>query len=301
MGANLKEVRERINSVINTQKSTHAMKLVSASKLRRAQTAITQLRPYSNKLDHIMENILSNTDPDANLNYSDSREAEKIVIILITSDRGLAGAFNSNLIKKAVSLLEGKYKDQSAKGDVEIIAIGKKGADFFRKNYQQLTLVDTYEKLFDDLSYQNITRLSQVLIDRFLAEEVDRIEVVYSFFRNAAHQEATAERYLPVVQYADLSNYERQDTFLADYIFEPDKDTVLQELIPTILHTKLQKYILDTHASEHGARMTAMDQATENANELLRELRISFNKARQEAITNEISEIVGGVAALQGG
>lgn len=300
MGANLKEVRERISSVINTQKSTHAMKLVSASKLRRAQRAITRLRPYSNKLDHIMENILSNTDPDANLNYSEVRDPGKIVIVLITSGRGLAGAFNSNLIKKAVSLLEGKYKEQTSKGEVEIIAIGKKGADYFRKNYRQLTLQDEYESLFDDLSYQNITLLSQVLMDRFLNGEVDRIEVVYSLFRNAAQQEATAARYLPVMQYADLSNYERENTFLADYIFEPDKDTVLEELIPSILHTKLQKFILDTHASEHGARMTAMDQATENANELLKDLRISFNKARQESITNEISEIVGGVAALQG-
>lgn len=300
MGANLKEVRERISSVINTQKTTHAMKLVAASKLRRAQMAITQLRPYSNKLDHILENILSNTDPDANLNYSEWREPENIVIVLMTSDRGLAGAFNSNLIKKAVSLLEGKYKKQADEGTVDIVAIGKKGADYIRKHYPELNLIDDYEGLFHEVKYQDINQLSQFLIDQFLNKEVDRIEVVYSYFRNAVMQEAVTERFLPVIEYADLTNYQREHSFLADYIFEPDKNKVLEELIPTILHTKFQKFILDTNASEHGARMTAMDQATENANELLHELRISFNKARQEAITNEISEIVGGVAALQG-
>lgn len=300
MSANLKEVRERITSVINTQKSTNAMKLVSASKLRRAQMAITQLRPYSDKLDQIMENILFNTNPESNIKYSETRELNNVLIVLITSNRGLAGAFNSNLIKKAVSLLEGKYKELAENGRVEILAIGKKGADYFRKNAEHIRLNTDYVNLFEDLSYQNLMKVSELLTDRFLSGDFDWIDVVYSYFKNAGIQEARAARYLPLVKFADLSNYRRNHNFLADYIFEPDKETVLEELIPAILHANFQKYILDTHASEHGARMTAMDQATENANELLKELRISFNKARQEAITNEISEIVGGVAALQG-
>lgn len=302
MAANLKEVRERINSVINTQKTTKAMKMVSASKLRRAQDAIVRLRPYSDKLDHIMRNILSNLDQDMDNNFSSTKDPEKILIVLITSSRGLAGAFNSNLIKQAVQLVQNKYADQLSKGQVEMLTIGKKGADYFRKNYPGLLLNSEFVNLFDDLDYQNLMRVSQSLMDRFLAEETDRIEVVYSNFKNAAVQVPTASRFLPVRKISGIGEKQSRSTesYRADYIFEPDQQTVLEQLIPSILHIKFQKYILDTHAAEHGARMTAMDQATENANDLLRDLRISFNKARQEAITNEISEIVGGVAALQG-
>lgn len=302
MGANLKEVRERIGSVINTQKSTRAMKMVSASKLRRAQDAITRLRPYSDKLDHIMRNILSNLGGDVENNFSSTEDPEKILIVIITSSRGLAGAFNSNLIKQAVQLIQQKYSEHAAKNQVEILAIGKKGSDYFKKHYPAIPLNTEYVNLFDDLNYQNLMRVSQELMDRFLAKEVDRIEVVYSQFKNAAVQVPSAARFLPVRKISGIGGSQNHsaDTFRADYIFEPDQQSVLEQLIPSILHIKFQKYILDTHAAEHGARMTAMDQATENANDLLRELRISFNKARQEAITNEISEIVGGVAALQG-
>ena len=302
MGANLKEVRERISSVINTQKSTKAMKMVSASKLRRAQDAITRLRPYSDKLDHIMRNILSNLTQDVDNDFSSTKDPEKVLIVLITSSRGLAGAFNSNLIKQTVHLLENKYSEQVDNGQVEILSIGKKGADYFRKNYPDIPLNTEFLNLFEDLEYQNLMRVSQELMDRFLDESTDRIEVVYSKFKNAAVQIPSASRFLPVRKVSGIGQNEEKstDSFRADYIFEPDQETVLKQLIPSILHIKFQKYILDTHAAEHGARMTAMDQATENANDLLKELRISFNKARQEAITNEISEIVGGVAALQG-
>lgn len=302
MGANLKEVRERIGSVTNTQKSTKAMKMVSASKLRRAQDAIVRLRPYSEKLDHIMRNILSNMDQDVDNNFSSSKDPEKILIVLITSSRGLAGAFNSNLIKQAVHLVKNKYAEQVGKGQVEILSIGKKGADYFRKNYADVPLNREYVNLFEDLDYQNLMRVSQELMDRFLSEGTDRIEVIYSKFKNAGVQIPSASRFLPVRKVSGIGDNQDQsdDSYRADYIFEPDQETVLEQLIPSILHIKFQKYILDTHAAEHGARMTAMDQATENANDLLKELRISFNKARQEAITNEISEIVGGVAALQG-
>jgi len=302
MGANLKEVRERISSVINTQKSTRAMKMVSASKLRRAQDAITRLRPYSDKLDHILRNILSNLDQDMDNNFSSTKDPEKILIVVITSSRGLAGAFNSNIIKQAVHLIENNYAEHVRKGKVEILSIGKKGSDYFRKNYKDIPQNREYVNLFNNLDYQNLMRVSQYLMDRFLAKDTDRIEVVYSRFKNAAIQIPMASRYLPVRQISGIGEQPGllDNSYRADYIFEPDQDTVLEQLIPSILHIRFQKFILDTHAAEHGARMTAMDQATENADELLKDLHISFNKARQEAITNEISEIVGGVAALQG-
>ena len=302
MGANLKEVRERINSVINTQKSTRAMKMVSASKLRRAQDAITRLRPYSDKLDHIMRNILSNLDQDMENDFSSTKDPERILIVVITSSRGLAGAFNSNLIKQAVHLIENKYAEYVKKGQVEILSIGKKGADYFRKNYSDIPLNRDYVDLFNDMDYQNLMRVSQELMDRFLAKDTDRIEVVYSQFKNAGVQIPSSSRYLPVRTVSGIGGQPEQpdNSYRADYIFEPDVDEVLEQLIPSILHIRFQKFILDTHAAEHGARMTAMDQATENADEILKDLRVSFNKARQEAITNEISEIVGGVAALQG-
>lgn len=299
MGANLKEVRERIGSIINTQKSTKAMKMVSASKLRRAQDAIVKLRPYSDKLDHILRNILSNIDGDINIDFSKERQPDKVVLVLITSNKGLAGAFNSNLIKKTVALIENKYAEQRANQNLSLICIGKKGFDFFKKNYKDLTIIKDYVNLFDDLSYQNLMNVSGLVMDQFLAGELDRVEVIYSRFRNAGIQIPEAVQFLPVVT-KKIYSQSTEDQFKADYIFEPNKEDLLQELIPSILHTKFQKFILDTHASEHGARMTAMDMATENANELLKDLKIAYNKARQEAITNEISEIVGGAAALQG-
>jgi|SRR5690554_364873 len=303
MSANLKEVRERISSVINTQKTTRAMKMVSASKLRRAQDAIVRLRPYSNKLDHIMRNILSNLDgQELDNNYTSTKDPETILLVLITSSKGLAGAFNSNLIKTASQRVREKYADQVAKNQLEVLAIGKKGADYFRKNFPGIPLNTEYINLFDDLDYKNLMTVSQMLMDRFLGGQVDRIEVVYSQFKNAAVQLPQTSRFLPVRKISGIGGQSapEEEGYRADYIFEPDQYTVLEQLIPSILHIQFQKYILDTHAAEHGARMTAMDQATENADELLRELRISFNKARQETITNEISEIVGGVAALEG-
>lgn len=302
MSANLKEVRERISSVINTQKTTKAMKMVSASKLRRAQDAIVRLRPYSDKLDHIMRNILSNLDQEMDNNFSSTKDPEKILIVLITSSKGLAGAFNSNLIKTAVQRIQVKYAEQVAKNQLEVMAIGKKGSDYIRKNFSHIPLNTNHINLFEDLDYKNLMTVSQELMDRFLADEIDRIEVVYSQFKNAAVQIPSTSRFLPVRKISGIGSQVDQpsDGYRADYIFEPDQETVLEQLIPSILHIKFQKYILDTHAAEHGARMTAMDQATENANDLLRDLRISFNKARQETITNEISEIVGGVAALEG-
>ncbi|WP_236974366.1 ATP synthase F1 subunit gamma [Membranihabitans maritimus] len=299
MGANLKEVRERISSVVNIQKSTKAMKMVSAAKLRKAQDAIVKLRPYSDKLDHILKNILSNIDGDINLDFSKETAGEKVVIVLITSNKGLAGAFNSNLIKRTAALINDKYAEQRANNSLEILCIGKKGRDFFKRNYKDVKLNSEYVDLFDDLTYQNLMSVSGLLMDDFLSGKIDKVDVVYSRFKNAGMQFSTSVQYLPVEK---MKTYDEsgQDSYKADYLFEPNKEELLQELIPSILHTKFQKFILDTHASEHGARMTAMDKATENANDLLKDLKITYNKARQEAITSEISEIVGGAAALNG-
>lgn len=300
MGANLKEVRERISSIVNTQKSTKAMKMVSAAKLRRAQEAIVKLRPYSDKLDHILRNILSNIEGDINVDFSKERDPEKVVIVLITSSKGLAGAFNTNLIKQAVALLEGKYAAQRKANQVEMICIGKKGYDYIRRHYADVTINKDFVGLFEDLSYQNLMKVSGLLMDEFTTGNIDRVEVIYSKFKNAGVQIPEAKQFLPVETVKIYADSTQKESFKADYLFEPNKEDLLEELIPSILHTKFQKYILDNHASEHGARMTAMDMATENANDLLKELKITYNKARQESITNEISEIVGGAAALQG-
>lgn len=298
MAGSLKEVRERIRSVQNTQQITKAMKMVAAAKLRKAQQAIQQMRPYSEKLEQMLTNILSNLDGDSSTTFGTEREVQRAAIVVITSNRGLAGAFNSNVIKSAVNTINTKYADVLAKGNLTLIPVGKKGFDYFRKRYgKEMTIVSDYVSLFEDLSFDNVKKVSQRLMDGFQAGEFDAIEVSYGRFRNAAVQYAETERFLPV---AKLEKDENAKATKADYIFEPDKEKLLNELVPSILQTQFQKYILDTHASEHGARMTAMGNATENAEELLKNLRVSYNKARQEAITKELSEIVGGAAALEG-
>jgi F-type H+-transporting ATPase subunit gamma len=295
--ANLKEVRERIRSVINTQQITKAMKMVSAAKLRKAQSAILQMRPYANKQYDMLRNILSNLDGDAGTRFGQVREARNVCIVIVTSNRGLCGAFNTNVIKAAVATIEEKYRDVHAAGNLTILPIGKKGYDFFRKRYNDVTIINDYVELFNDLTFENVTVVSQRLMDDFLAGTYDAIEVAYGRFKNAATQFMECETWLPVQKVEEEEEGEKQ--LKADYIFEPDKVALLENLVPSILQTTFFKYNLDTHASEHGARMTAMDKATENADELLRDLRIAYNKARQEAITREISEIVGGAAALE--
>lgn len=296
MAGNLKEVRERIKSVNNTQQITRAMKMVSASKLRRAQQAIQQMRPYANKLNQMLRNILSNLEGNADTSFGEERKVEKACIVVVTSNRGLCGAFNSNIFKAAVSLIEGKYADVRSSGNLSLLFIGKKGYDFFRKRYKDCTLIKDYVELFNDLSFDNVAQVSSRLMNAFEAKEYDSISVAYGQFKNAAVQYPKSEQWLPV---AKLEKEEGDNNLRADYIFEPSMEELLNYLVPNILKTQFHKYMLDTHASEHGARMTAMDKATENADELLRELKISYNKARQEAITNEILEIVGGAAALE--
>lgn len=298
MSGALKEVRERISTVKKTQQITKAMKMVAAAKLRRAQQAIQQLRPYADKQQQMLINILSNLDGDVETSFGVEREIQNACLVVVTSNRGLAGAFNTNVIKAAVAKIKEKYTEVLAKGNLTILPIGKKGADFFRKNYgSKATIVEDYVTLFDDLSFDNVSTVSKGLMEAFENGTYDAIDVAYSRFRNVVIQIPEVAQFLPV----EKLETEEDSNVKANYIFEPDQASLLAYLIPSILQTQFQKYLLDTHASEHGARMTAMDNATENAEELQKELKIAYNKARQEAITKEISEIVGGAAALADG
>ncbi|GJM32037.1 MAG: ATP synthase gamma chain [Saprospiraceae bacterium] len=293
--ANLKEVRDRIKTVQNTQQITKAMKMVSAAKLRRAQTAIVQMRPYANKLNQMLRNILANLESGASNVFGQERPVQEACVVVVTSSRGLAGAFNTNIIKAAIETINTNFAEQRKSGNLTLVFIGKKGYDFFRKRYTDVKMVTDYINLFDDLSFENVATVSQKLMDSFEHGTYDRIDVAYGQFKNAATQFTIFEQFLPVPK-VEADN---DKTLKANYIFEPNKEELLEYLVPTIIQTTFHKYVLDTHASEHGARMTAMDKATENAEELLRDLKISYNKARQEAITNEILEIVGGAAALE--
>ncbi len=296
MGANLKEVRERISSVKSTQQITKAMKMVSAAKLRRAQDAIVQMRPYADKLNAMLINILSNLEGDVSTSFGKEREVKNACVVVVTSNRGLCGAFNTNVIKAAVARINDTYATQRDNGTLTILCIGKKGYDYFKKRYANCNVSNEYMDLFNDLSFDNVSQVSNMLMDSFKGESFDAIDVAYGRFRNAGMQFPEIAQFLPV---AKLEKSEDEKKTRADYIFEPSKEALLEHLIPSILQTQFQKYLLDTHASEHGARMTAMDKATENAEELLKDLKISYNKARQEAITRELSEIVGGAAALE--
>lgn len=298
--ASLKEVRIRIASVISTQQITKAMKMVSAAKLRKAQGAIVQMRPYADRLNKMLINILSNLESDAETSFGVERPIENACVVVVTSNRGLCGAFNTNVIKAAVATINEKYAAQRDNGKLTIVCIGKKGYDYFRRRYTNATIIGDYVEMFNDLSFDNVKKASQMLMDGFEQKKFDSVTVAYGRFKNAATQFPEADQFLPVKKLEVAQSTEGGKKRKADYLFEPDKAVLLQELVPSILQTTFFKYLLDTHASEHGARMTAMDKATENANELLKTLRINYNKARQEAITKELSEIVGGAAALEG-
>lgn len=293
MSGALKEVRNRIQSVKSTQQITKAMKMVSAAKLRRAQDAIIQMRPYAQKLQEMLTNIVSNSDGDMNTALTVERPVEKVLVIVITSDRGLCGGYNSNLIKAAKQVLKDKYANLAAKGNAEVLPLGKKGYEHFSKN--RFNVIDRYWNIFSELNFEHVAAVAKFAMDAFEKKEIDAVELVYSEFKNAATQKFTVEQFLPVKK-----SEKKKGEAKADFIFEPGKDILIKELMPKILNTQLYKAILDAHASEHGARMTAMDKATENAEELLKNLKISYNRARQAAITTELTEIVSGAAALQG-
>lgn len=294
MAANLKEVRERIRSVNSTQQITKAMKMVSAAKLRRAQQAIQQMRPYAEKQSSLLRNILSNLDGDFSSTFSIQRQVSKACVVVVTSNRGLCGAFNTNVVKAAIQAIEDKYKKVLEDGNLTILCVGKKGYENLVKRYPKAHFIKDYISLFENLSFDSVAKVPTFLMDAFEKGEFDAVDIAYGRFKNAATQFAELEAFLPVPP-LDVKDGGKNN---ADYIFEPDKGSLLTFLIPSILKSQFQKCVLDTNASEHGARMTAMDKATDNANELLRELKISYNKARQESITKEILEIVGGASAL---
>ena len=293
MSGALKEVRNRIKSVQGTQQITKAMKMVSAAKLRRAQDAITQMRPYAKKLQEMLSNIVSSSDGNVNMELAAERPINKVLIIVVTSDRGLCGGYNSNLIKLAKQTISDKYAIQLAKGNVQILPVGKKGYEHFNKNGFQV--VDKYWDIFTGLSFEKVQSAAKYAMDAFANKEVDAVELVYSEFKNAGTQLFVSEQFLPVQKIVSASNAKK-----ADFIFEPSQEVLIVELMPKILNTQLYKAVLDANASEHGARMTAMDKASENANELLKALKLSYNRARQAAITTELTEIVSGAAALNG-
>ena len=293
MAGQLKEVRNRIKSVQNTQQITKAMKMVSAAKLRKAQDGIVQMRPYAKKLQEVLSNIVSGSDGEGSSSLSIERGEEKVLLIVITSDRGLCGAYNANIIKLAKATIKEKYAAQAAKGNVSIWSIGKKGYEHFAKN--KFKTDAAYKDIFLNLTFENVQTCAQAAVKAFENKEFDKVELIYSEFRNAATQRFTVEQFLPIPK-----GKKKEGAKTSDFIFEPSKEALIAELMPKILNTQLFKAVLDANASEHGARMTAMDKATENANELLKALKISYNRARQAAITTELTEIVSGAAALQG-
>jgi F-type H+-transporting ATPase subunit gamma len=285
--ANLKEIRNRITSIQSTMQITSAMKMVSAAKLKKAQDAITAMRPYAEKLTELLQSVSATLDGDAGGEYTTQREINKVLIVVITSNRGLCGAFNTNVIKQAKFIAESYTGKQ-----VDIFAIGKKGNDVFRKTN---TVIENKSEVFDQLTFDNVAVIADLLTEKFISGEYDKIEIVYNQFKNAATQIVQTEQFLPL---APVKSDKPVST--GDYIFEPIKEEIVLTLIPKSLKTQLYKSVRDSFASEHGARMTAMHKATDNATELRNQLKLTYNKARQAAITNEILEIVGGAEALKG-
>lgn len=291
--ASLKEIRVRIASVQSTQKITSAMKMVSASKLRRAQTAILNLRPYSNKLNEILQNLSGSSDSMESMPLFQKREEKNVALIVVSANRGMCGAFNTNIVKKVEAMLQGQYAQQNAQGNVKIYCIGKKAKEQLAKNHE-ITWFN--EELIDTSAFEGIAELGEQLMRDFKEKKIDSVQIIYNRFVNQATQELVAENYLPISNLT--TNGEGSGNLNHDYIFEPDKESILTELIPKILKLQLYKTLLDSVASEHGARMTAMHKATDNATEILKDLRLKYNNARQSSITNELIEIVSGAEAL---
>lgn len=285
--ANLKEIRNRISSVSSTMQITSAMKMVSAAKLKKAQDAITAMRPYSEKLTQLLQDLSASLEGDVAGKFSEERAVNNVLVVAITSNRGLCGAFNANVLKEAVQLVQNKYAGKK----VDFLTIGKKGNDILSKSN---TVVQNDSSVFDNLTYENVAVIAEYLMQLFVDGKYDRIEVVYNQFKNAATQVVMTEQFLPIV------SQQSESSTTTDYIFEPSKEEIILELIPRMLKTQLYKSVRDSFAAEHGARMTAMHKATDNATDLRNQLKLTYNKARQAAITNEILEIVGGAEALNG-
>jgi F-type H+-transporting ATPase subunit gamma len=296
--ANLKEVRIRIASVQSTQQITKAMKMVSAAKLKRATNAIVQLRPYATKLKEILGNLSGSLEGSSSP-FIQEREPNKVLIVAVSSNRGLAGAFNMNVIKVTNNLIAEKYSEQYKKGNVSIVAIGKKSQDFYEKRGYRV--IGNNNEVYSALTFENVTKITESIMAGFEKGEFDKVELVYNRFKNAAVQILTTEQLLPLPK---TEEPEQKSAKVAasniDYILEPAQEEIVEQLIPKSIKIQLYKAVLDSHASEHGARMTSMDKATENAGDLLKALKLSYNQARQAAITTELTEIVSGAAALNG-
>ncbi|PST84105.1 ATP synthase F1 subunit gamma [Pedobacter yulinensis] len=292
--ANLKEVRNRIASVQSTQQITKAMKMVSAAKLKRATNAITALRPYATKLKEILSNLSASLE-GSHSPFIQEREPNKVLIVTISSNRGLAGAFNMNVIKAANNLIAEKYSSQYKSGNVSIVAIGKKVQDFYEK--RKYNVVGNNNEVYTNLTFENVTHITETIMNGFVKGDYDKVELVYNRFKNAAVQFITTEQLLPLPK---TEPAEQTTGTKVDYILEPSQELIVEQLIPKSIKIQLYKAVLDSHASEHGARMTSMDKATDNAGELLKSLKLSYNQARQAAITTELTEIVSGAAALNG-
>lgn len=292
----LKEVRTRISSVESTEQITSAMKMVAASKLRKAQNVILKLRPYASKLQEILHNLTKSFENSEKNVFSEIRTPEKILLIVIASNRGLCGTFNANIIKATNNLIVTKYNEQNKAGNLNIYCFGKKASEYYEKNNYKV--LATNNEIFSDLTFENTVPVAESFMIDFAEKKYDKIEIIYNQFKNAAVQRLIIEQYLPIVLEKEETIIEKES--FIDFIFEPGKKDIIRELIPKSLKIQLYKALLDSFASEHGARMTAMHLATDNAQELLKELKLSYNKARQAAITNEILEIVGGAEALKG-
>ena len=292
--ANLKEVRNRIASVSSTQQITKAMKMVSAAKLKRATNAIVQLRPYATKLNELLANLSASLEDGASP-YLQEREPVRVLVVVVSSNRGLAGAFNTNVIKTANNLIADKYSEQLKAGNVSVVAIGKKSQEFYQR--RKYNVIGNNNDLYLDLNFTNTSKITEAIMEGFVNGDYDRVELIYNHFRNAAIQYQVAEQLLPVPKPEGKVEVKAAQV---DYILEPSKEEIVEQLIPKNIKIQLYRAVLDSHASEHGARMTAMDKATENAGDLLKALKLSYNQARQAAITTELTEIVSGAAALGG-
>ncbi|MEO9870498.1 ATP synthase F1 subunit gamma [Ekhidna sp.] len=292
--ANLKEVKGRIQSVVSTQQITKAMKMVAAAKLRRAQDRIIQMRPYSQKLSEIIQNVSAGDSDSGDNPYSEERTIDRVLIVVVSSDRGLCGAFNSSVFKGVKSLVAEHYSDLEATGNLEILPIGKKAFEHFAK--RKYKVIDTYSNLIEKLNFADAKEAAEMVMTNFVSNKYDRVDIVYNEFKNVATQNVKKEQFLPI---KEVVVEESEEVFApVDYLYEPSKDFIFNELVPKSLKIQFYKTLLESNASEHGARMTAMDKATENADELLKELRLTYNRTRQAAITKEILEIVGGAEAL---
>ncbi|MEP5611823.1 MAG: ATP synthase F1 subunit gamma [Cyclobacteriaceae bacterium] len=290
--ANLKEVKGRISSVMSTQQITKAMKMVAAAKLRRAQDRIIQMRPYATKLSEIMQNVAASGGGGADNPYSEERGTSSVLLIVVTSDRGLCGGFNTSVFKHTKALIDEKYSNAEQSGGLEILPIGKKAYEFFKK--RRYHVIDTYFNLFQDLNFDEVKEAAEFVLNSFKDGKYDQVEIIFNEFKNVATQVVRNEQFLPLQQ----TEAEPDATPNAEYIYEPSQEFIFNELVPKSLKIQFYKAVLESNASEHGARMTAMDKATENADELLKELRLTYNRTRQAAITKEILEIVGGAEAL---